>query len=130
MNSRIRLRNKIVFHLNKWQQLGCLVRSGAGVSIIRRARSKTGLATRLVSGVARDGKAILIYPVMDRKDRVPGEICKVMAEYESRGAIVGTACDIGDAWDIVFNDESQYKRKQKSYLHRYWLEKNKGKDDE
>lgn len=38
-----------------------------------------------------------------------------MSEYEKRGAIVGCAASIGDAWDIVQDDESLNKRLPRTY---------------
>lgn len=80
-----------------------------------------------MSGVAKDGRAILIYPIISRFSRLPGPVVKLMMEYESRGAIVGTAEDVNDGWDIVADDAKNYKRKQKSFGHLYWANKQKEK---
>jgi hypothetical protein len=118
---RLRLRNKIIKHLNAWQQLGCLVREHASHSI-RRERGGRRYLWRLVSGVAKDGRSILIYPITHHKDRVPFNVCQLMLEFEGRGGIVGCAAHIGDAWDIVSADESRYKRKKRTFYHRHWHE--------
>lgn len=128
---RVYLRNKLIHHLNNWQQLGCLVRPWPTTAIPKR-KGKERFLGRLIWGVAKDGRAILILPILSRKTKIPFNLCSLMVNYEGRGAIVGCAEHLGDSWDIVFADESQHKRKQKTYLHRFWLEQyqSKGKDND
>lgn len=120
--TRLRLRNKIIHHLNQWQQLGCIAYEFARPAPWGR-NNKNRYNWRLVSGVAKDGRAILIYPITDRRRKIPKLIVKLMMELEGRGALVGCAPDIGSAWDIVFDNEAEHKRKAYTYLHRYWNEK-------
>lgn len=128
---RIRLRNKIIKHLNQWQQLGCLVREYAPPRT-KLGRGQNRFMNRLIGGVSKDGRAILLYPIRDRRETIPRLICELMLEYDGRGAIVGTCLHIGDAWDCVFNDEKAHKRKQQTWSYRYWAEKhkNRSKEDE
>lgn len=126
---RLHLRNKIVEHLNRWQQLGCLVKPHSAGMVSKTGKER--FLGRLISGVAKDGRAILILPILSRKTKIPFNLCRLMMQYDGRGAIVGTAEHIGDAWDIVYADPKQYKRKAKTYLYRFWFEKySKGKKDD
>lgn len=114
---RIKLRNKIARTLNNWQQLGCLVRVGPwGRETVRRER----YFWRLVSGVAKDGRAILIYPLSVESENIPFSVCSLLMEYEGRGAITGCAKNIGDAWCIVSDDEKEYKRPKRTWYYRRW----------
>lgn len=126
--NRLRLRNKIIKHLNGWQQLGCMAREFSTSPAVR-GRDRNRFIWRLVSGVAKDGRAILIYPIRDRREKVPKLICELMMQYEGRQAIVGCALHIGDAWDIVSDNEAEYKRKQQTYSYRYWHQKLKGEEE-
>lgn len=125
--TKLRLRNKIIHHLNQWQQLGCLVRENATKPNRRDLKRMNRHSWRLVTGVARDGRSIMIWPIKDRYEPVPQVICNLMLEYEGRGAIVGCAVHIGDAWDIIYDDEKVHKRKAQTYSFRYWHEKRKSK---
>lgn len=122
--TRISLRNKCIHHLNNWQQLGCLVREYSA-SRHKVGKDRSRFTWRLITGVAKDGRAILLYPIIRKQDKVPHSVCRMMSEYEGRGAIVGCVENIGDAWDVVQANEKEYKRKARTYLHRYWLEKYK-----
>lgn len=131
--SRLTLRNRILRQLQAWPQLGCVAHE------LHRAPKYTGRENsgnrrdlsfflwRLIGGVAKDGRAILLYPVLDRAEVVPGVVSSFMIEYESRGALVGCVTDISDAWDVVFGNESEYKRKARTYSFRYWHYKRNAK---
>lgn len=128
--NRIRLRNHIVHHLNNWQQLGCYVRAGVSPRLTQKNKNKGTYEPRFVSGVAKDGRAILIYPITSKFAHVPAPVVALMMEYDSRGAIVGTAENESDAFDIVVCNEKEYPRKQKTWGHRYWLDKQKRKTND
>lgn len=117
---RLALRNRIVTALNSWEQLGCIAFAGPAPGYAREKYGKQKYFWRLVSGVAKDGRAVLIYPVRNRWDRVPRKVVRLMLELEGRGAIVGTAENIGDAWCIAAADTVEYKRAKKTFLHQYW----------
>lgn len=75
--------------------------------------------SRLIIGTkAPNGRAVLVYPHIQYSKKTPTCILKIMMEYEAQGAIVGYACNIGDAWDIVFDNPKEYKRKVRTYDYR------------
>jgi hypothetical protein len=113
--NKVRLRNRIVDHLNA-AGLGCFVES------IKREFAE--ISRHLVWGVAKDGRAILIYPIgPKRTGDFSKRVATLMEEFEKRGAIVGCAASIGDAWDIVYSDETVYKRKKRTYNHKVTTKK-------
>lgn len=113
---RVHLANKIVKHLNNWQQLGCQA---------WRVRSLVGVkyAARLVFGISSEGKAMILYPKLKANESVPFSVCQLMLEAESRGAIAGCVENIGDAWDLAYDDEEEYPRKRRTFAHQYWFNK-------
>ncbi len=115
--SRIRLRNAIIRHLNAWGQLNTIVRCGDAFQFhVTKGRRETRFFSRLIIGTkGPGGRAVLIYPHIEDSKKTPTCIVKIMMEYEAQGAIVGYACNIGDAWDIVFDDPKEYKRKRRTY---------------
>ena len=132
----VHLRNKIIKNLHEWEQLGCRVYSGAALFRDRRAGDpRFRHFWRLVFGVAKDGRAILVYPMPDRKGRIPDHIVDLLAEYHDRGALAGCAADIGDAWDIVVSDPKEYPRKSRTFMFQWESvkkakRKNHGQDEE
>jgi len=122
--TRISLRNKIVKFLNEKEMLGCRVYSGIAPISKKRVQSKERFFWRFVSGTAKDGRTILIYPIPNRSERIPISIFEHMALVEDMGAIVGTSHTIGDAFIIVV-DSPEYKRTNQTRMHRYFLERYK-----
>lgn len=124
--TRVRLRNKLVKTINNWQQLGAIAWPGISPghrSSFRGGNDKTQGYWRMVGGTSKDGKTIMIYPIISRWEAMPLAVCQMMVELESRGALVGCAANIGDAWCIVSNDEKEYKRAKRTWYHHDWLEK-------
>lgn len=109
------MRNRIVNALNNWQQLGCLALSGDRFFVPKKFMRGRYMA-RLVFGVAKDGRAILILP-NPRRSPLPMFIARLLQDYESHGALVGCAQDILDAYDIVA-DSAEHKRKQRTFAYR------------
>ena len=109
------LRNKIARHLNGWEQLGCKVVTGNRFFAKRNndMRLIDNHLSRLIVGCSSRGKMILIYPVA-KHYTVPRSLARFLMDFHSRGALVGCAKDIGDAWDIAA-DSPQYKRKKSTY---------------
>jgi len=107
------LRNKIVTALTNWQQLGCVALKGDRFFVIRGERKTPGMHL-LVWGCAKDGRAIMIWP-MARTRTMPLIVAELMGEYHSRGALVGCAKNIGDAFDVVADNPREYKRKLRTY---------------
>jgi hypothetical protein len=115
----IMLRNRIVQALTNWDQLGCRVVRGDRFFRLKTDRQGLGLHL-LVFGTSKDGEAILIYPY-PHKGRVPLDVCRLMRDFFYRGALVGCAAEIGDAWDIVQNNPDEFKRKKRTYRFMYEL---------
>lgn len=117
--NRIKLRNKICAQLQDWEE-----RLGVhNVRIDPTPASPFGrnkLFHRFIRGIAKDGRSLLIYPIISRTEQMPIAICEEMEAADAAGAIVGCADGISDAWDIVFCDELEYPRKQKSYRYKWW----------
>lgn len=114
--SRSTLRAKIVRHLNAWEQLGCRVVGGDKMFSGHHGGSGKRLSWYLsgfIFGCSTKGKMILIYPIK-QPNNLPWTVANFMMDYYSRGAIVGCARNIGDAWDIVI-DSPEYKRKVSTY---------------
>lgn len=105
-------RNKIARALENWQQLGCRVIKGDRFFVVRGEKKQAGMHL-LVFGCSKDGRAILIYPT-PRAGRVPLEIARFMLDFHERGALVGCAKNIGDAFDIVISS-AEYPRKKRTY---------------
>lgn len=128
--NQVRLRNKFVRTINNWPQLGAYSwygatpttrLSGGDENRVGIGQKDKHILWRLVGGVARDGRLILIYPLVKYRDEVPFTISQLMMEAESRGAIVGTACNIGDVYTIVADNPTEYKRCQRTYSYRNWF---------
>ncbi len=118
---RVFLRNKIERTLNSgaWAELGCKVYSGVSPGQKRRIKAKDRHFWRFVMGTAKDGRTILIYPLMHHCEMIPISIWEYMIELEERNALVGCALNLGDAWCIVSDNPSEYKRAQRTFLHQY-----------
>lgn len=114
------LRNRIVRAINNWEQLGCKAISGNRFFVIKGERKGTGFHL-LVFGVAPDGRAILIYP-QPHRGKVPIAICMLMMDFHTRGALVGCAKEIGDAYDVIVDNPSEYKRKRRTWRFEWELE--------
>lgn len=106
------IRNRIARALENWQQLGCRVIKGDRFFVVRGEKKQAGMHL-FVFGCAKDGRAILIYP-MPWRNRVPLQIARFMLDFHERGALVGCAKDIGDAHDIVA-DSPEHQRKRRTY---------------
>lgn len=120
---RIHLRNKIIAFLNGKASFGCKVHAEGipGAKRMRGARAR--YFSRLITGVAKDGRMIVIYPFIHRRELIPRPICEYMREVEMRCGITGTASNIGDAYEIVADDPVEYPRKEKTKLHQYAMRK-------
>lgn len=126
------LRNRIVAHLNQWP-LDVLV-FGGDKFFSDNKYSKWFFHRRLIFGVGQGGKAILLYPVARRTRMLPLAICKLLSEFESRGAVVGCVYNISDAWDVCVQNPREYKRKKRTYDYRLTIERHRrayrdGKED-
>lgn len=113
------LRNRIIEALNNWEQLGCHVFAGDYFFGMGQKRKNTGFHL-LIFGVSKDGKAIVLYPIRPHNKSggiLPKSVREFMMEFDSRGALVGTCVEIGDAWDVVKNDPIEYPRKKRTYTH-------------
>ncbi len=125
---RINLRNRIERFLNEHATFGCKVHSGVTPSPKKQVKAKERFFWRFVTGTAKDGRTILIYPMILRNERIPVPICEYMKEIESRNALVGTAENLGDAYTIVVDDPIEYKRAKKTRMHEYWLQQSLKKE--
>lgn len=119
--NRIKFRNKVIRQLEDWHRRGSLVFSNPRTEL--PAGREKRFHHRLIWGIGKDGKTVLLYPLRSRKELIPKAICEELESAFLRGAIVGTVEHIGDAWDTVFADESQYKRKKKTFLWQWCLER-------
>lgn len=123
---RNKLRNKIEYHLNRWQQLGCKVLAGNKFIIPADEHSRIDhFLPRFIFGCDKNGKMILIYPNPSRF--TPRPVCLFMQDFEALGAAVGIAHDIGDAWDIVAQS-TDYKRKKRTYHYQNVRRKSDGEE--
>lgn len=121
LGNRIRLRNRIRDFLNSKAVLDCKVEAGPISGVVAASRRNVKkYFERLVTGTAKNGRTIVIYPLVSKDDSVPRAICDHMKEIETRGGIVGTAKSIGDAFCIVV-DSQEYPRFNHTFLHHYWL---------
>lgn len=125
---RVWLRNKIISFLNSKPQLGCKVFAGVTPAVQRARGKQDQYFSRLITGIARDGRMIVIYPIIHWPDRIPKAVCKYMGEVDALCGIVGTASNIGEAWDIVICDEKEYPRTERTRLHNYLLKKSEKKN--
>lgn len=128
--SRLALRNRFIKVINEdWaEKFGA--RAHGLLAPIPGSESDADFHWRFVQGVAKDGKALLIYPILGRDEKIPFRICRYMLDFEARGAIVGCAESVGDLYCIVANNPEEYKRPKKSYYYRRWHEHYlKGKKD-
>lgn len=122
---KLRQRNKFIRTINNWQQLGAFAFPGPTAEFrtnTNNSKAPNRFLWRLVCGISKDGKIIMIYPVKDRRDPVPRVVSEMMMEADSRGGIVGAAEHLGDLWCIVADDPVSYKRAKKTYAHRVWFE--------
>lgn len=115
LGSRL-LKNKIIRTIEKWPQLGCFLISSP-IKIKKNFAGKKA-EDELIFGCASDGRLVIIYPYKSRHAILDKKLCFLMQEMECRGAIVGCATNILDAWDIISDDEKEYKRKKRTYIHR------------
>ena len=123
--TRNSLKRKIIDNLEK--HLGCSLTATEYLSF--KERSYKVHLDRLVFGTSKDGKAIWIYATKTR-DRLPQQTAMFLYEQFKRGALVGCAHNFSDAWDIVWNDETQYKRKKRTWTFLKVLkEDDNGRDD-
>lgn len=65
---------------------------------------------------------IALYPVVYHREQIPAAICAFFEEIETRGGMVGTPGNVGDAFDIVIESD-EHPRKEKTKLHQYWSQK-------
>lgn len=117
--NRIKLRNKICSQLQAWEKRLEISNIHIDPTPISRA-GHDKLFHRFIHGIAKGGRAILIYPIIKRTEQMPKGICAYMMNFELAGGIVGCADGISDAWDICYPVEGEYTRKQKTYLYRWW----------
>jgi hypothetical protein len=114
------LRNRILEAFKTWEPtLEAHVASGDHFFGMGQKRKNIGLHL-LIFGVARDGRAILLYPIRAHNKSggfLPKAVREFMMEYEHRNALVGTCVEIGDAFDIVVDNAAEYPRKKRTYTH-------------
>lgn len=128
-DNRVSLRNKFVDFLNNKEMLGCRVYSGVAPHSKYKVKSKEKFFWRFVMGTAKDGRTILIYPLINRSEQMPVSVFTYMAETEDLGAIVGTARNIGDCFLIVVDNPIEYKRTKQTRKHRYFLARQMRKEN-
>lgn len=121
---RISIRNKFVRFINEHHEFGAKVSSGPVPAPKKRVTSKERHFWRLISGTAKDGRTILIYPLLLRNERVPIFVCQYLAEIADKTPYVGLAETIGDVLCILKNDQLNYPRADRTFYFRYWLKKN------
>lgn len=120
--SRLALRNKLIRTINEdWAEKFGAKAHGLPPPIPGR-EVDSEFHWRFVQGIARNGRAIVIYPLLARFEKIPFRICHYMMEFEKRGAIVGCAEGLGDCYCIVADNPAEYRRFKKTYSHRKWFE--------
>jgi VRR-NUC domain. len=113
------LQRNIVEHLNTRSNLGCAVsriKNGGTYDPIRKIfrSNNTEKGIPDIMGCTKDGIAVFIEVKMANGKLSP-EQTEYLIERSKRGAIVGVAYDIGDAFDIVVNDPINYPRKDRTF---------------
>ena len=126
---RIKLRNKIEAFLNNHPDFGCRVHSGISPAPKKRVRSKERHYWRFVTGTAKDGRTILILPILTRNERVPVSLCEYLEEIAVKSPYVGMAENLGDVFCIIMNDPVEYPRDAKTTYWRYWLKRSMEKNN-
>lgn len=116
--NRVRLRNKFVNVIGRWPQLGAFAWRGA-TPLPRKTHfpRDPDFLWRVICGVTRDGRALMIYPILHHREKMPGAICRIMIEVQSRGGLVGTALNIGDVYVILADNPSEHKRPRRTFRH-------------
>lgn len=120
---RIALRNHFVKFLNDHPKFDCKAHSGLAPAPKKRVNAKERHFWRFVCGTAKDGRTILIYPMILRNERVPIFVAKYMSEIADKSPYVGCATDLGDVYCIIANDPIEYPRADKTNSFRYWIKK-------
>jgi hypothetical protein len=121
--NRMRLRNRLMRQLKEWG-------GRLNVSSVRcEAPSGNRYRELIIWAVGPRGKTIFIYPTVNHYERIPLGICEEMEEASQHGALVGSAANIGDVWDICIDDEVEYPRKARTYRWSQILEKHRNKGE-
>ena len=129
MKNRLSHRNQLARQLVAWgDRLGVYVDEQYIAPSTKMRDRNRFFFWRLIRGVAMDGRAIVLYPILNRLDPVPLLVSRLMMLYAKRGAIVGCVLDIGDCWDVVYDNPLEYKRKVRTFSYRFWYNKRKKKD--
>lgn len=118
MHRLLRLRNKIIHTANNVWTFGCFLHVGQYRFKRIRARNQWG-SDRLITGVHKDGRAILIYIAGERS--VPNGIADLLHKYATLGGVAGVALSLDDAWEILYNGEEPRKRKARTYEYRRFI---------
>lgn len=75
----------------------------------------------LLMGYRGDNKIIFLW-CATASDTPPSDVAKFLRKMENCGCIVGCLYDVTDSWDIVFNDNTRFKRKKRTYGHHRYFE--------
>lgn len=114
---RFKLRNEIMLLYEKrWGEvLGCTLIPGHAVFHQRERHLKYYQFQNLIIGFKKGGKAIFIYPHPTRA-KLSRKVADFLRKAYDVGCLVGCANDAFDAYDIIADDEKEYKRKKRTYL--------------
>jgi hypothetical protein len=128
--TRNQLRNRIIERVNNWPMLNTHLISAARFFGTKTESPKNKGFSRFAIGVKEGGKMVLIYPYKEKSSALPINVCEIMCSWENLGGIVGCAVDALDAFDICYDQESEYKRKKRTYAHRDRLNNRKKSEEE
>lgn len=132
------LQKQIVEFINKTKILGAKVfriKNGGTydptAGVFRKASTEPGIPD--IIGVAANGRGIFIEVKMPdkfgrgRPSKISQDQKDFLMEMFNRGAIVGVAWDMSDAFDIIACDEEKYPRKERTWYFNVNRESSYGK---
>tara|TARA_R110000868_G_scaffold242882_4_gene498489 strand:+ start:1848 stop:2333 length:486 start_codon:yes stop_codon:yes gene_type:complete len=114
------LQRDIVEYLNERSGLGCIVsriKNTGTYDPVRKCfrKNQTEKGIPDIIGCSKDGKAIFIEVKMGEHAQISKEQLEYLKARAEKGAIVGFAHSLSDAFDIIVSDPINYPRKDRTY---------------